>query len=649
MYQRLVLIFLVIAAPAIAGAQADFPVRYHYGDNVRWSSLSFDDSSWPVASAGFWPAPPLTSDGFVWVRLRVALPGGSAEPLAARETLFRSAPAVSAIYVNGVLAGTNGVLPPNPSVWTAPPNLVFPLPASPAHSVDAIPSGIAVIAIRAWIAPDSRSGQIYASRFTIDRTETQLALARYARNSLLLRELPILIVGLLLVLLGFGLLALGVRTRRRELLLFAIVLIAGPLQADFYLLTYSGPLPVPIVLYATISSVLLCAVPISYLQFLWEALAIGAPGWKYAAWAASVLAALAFWIHTTAHQTGPLLILALHTELTAGIVRDLLESFAAIWAMIYRRSGRFLAFAILLTPLTSFFDLIGPYLGPNWANITDWTFYIAVLAGGLLVAAILLWRAWNAWKTGQRLSVELSAAREIQQRLIPDSLPALAGFRTQAAYLPATEVGGDFYQLLHQPGGSALIVVGDVSGKGLKAAMTGALAIGALRALAQEDLSPAQILNRLNAQLAAPQASGPGYTSAQGAGLSPAGFVTCLCARIATDGSVTVSNAGHLAPYLDGEEVSIAGSLPLGLSTEAEYAETALQLKAGDTLTFLSDGVVEAQNSQGELFGFDRAGRISTRSADEIAGAACAFGQQDDISVLTLTYVPGASCRVVEG
>jgi hypothetical protein len=367
-------------------------------------------------------------------------------------------------------------------------------------------------------------------------------------------------------------------------------------------------------------------------------LALGAPGWKYAAWAASALAALAFWIHSIGQEPGALVALALHTELVAGSVRDLLESGAAIWALIYRRSGRFLAFAILLTPLTSFLDMIAPYLGRNWENITDWIFYIAVLVGGLLIAAILLWRAWNAWKTGERLNVELSAAREIQQRLIPESLPALADFRVQAAYLPAAEVGGDFYQLLHQPAGGqpdgpALIVVGDVSGKGLKAAMTGALAIGALRALAQENLSPAEILIRLNLQLAGSQAFGSGLLSA--------GFVTCLCARIAGDGAVTLANAGHLAPYLDGEEVSIAGSLPLGLSADAEYTETALRLKPGDTLTFLSDGVVEAQNAQGELFGFDRAGQLSTLSAEQIAQAACAFGQQDDISVLTLTYVPG--------
>ncbi len=88
--------------------------------------------------------------------------------------------------------------------------------------------------------------------------------------------------------------------------------------------------------------------------------------------------------------------------------------------------------------------------------------------------------------------------------------------------MPAAEVGGDFYQVLPQSGGSALIVVGDVSGKGLKAAMTGTMVLGALRSLAQETSSPGKILDRLNAQLAA---------------TTDGGFVTCLCARIDAAGA----------------------------------------------------------------------------------------------------------------
>lgn len=141
-----------------------------------------------------------------------------------------------------------------------------------------------------------------------------------------------------------------------------------------------------------------------------------------------------------------------------------------------------------------------------------------------------------------RTAAELQAARELQQRLVPASLPHVPGYALSAAYLPAQEVGGDFYQVFPQTRGAALVVIGDVSGKGLKAAMTGTLALGALRSLAQEDLSPSTILTRLAAQL---------QTSCDG------GFVTWLCARITADGALTIANAGHLAPYRNGCEVLV--------------------------------------------------------------------------------------------
>ena len=119
-------------------------------------------------------------------------------------------------------------------------------------------------------------------------------------------------------------------------------------------------------------------------------------------------------------------------------------------------------------------------------------------------------------------------------------------------------------------------------------------------------------------------------------------FATCLCADVATDGTVTVANAGHLSPYCQGEEIAIASGLPLGLNdpAEAEYATTDFQLHPGNRLTLLSDGVVEAQSISGELFGFDRTCALSDRPADQIAEAAQNFGQKDDITVLTLTFVP---------
>jgi serine phosphatase RsbU (regulator of sigma subunit) len=118
------------------------------------------------------------------------------------------------------------------------------------------------------------------------------------------------------------------------------------------------------------------------------------------------------------------------------------------------------------------------------------------------------------------------------------------------------------------------------------------------------------------------------------------GFTTCLCADLSPDGSLRIANAGHLPPYLNGEELPLSNNLPLGVADRIDYPQTPLQLAPGDRLTFISDGVVEARNAARELFGFDRTRQISTRPAQQIAEAARLFGQEDDITVLTLTLAP---------
>jgi serine phosphatase RsbU (regulator of sigma subunit) len=118
---------------------------------------------------------------------------------------------------------------------------------------------------------------------------------------------------------------------------------------------------------------------------------------------------------------------------------------------------------------------------------------------------------------------------------------------------------------------------------------------------------------------------------------SDGGFVTCLCVALEPGDTLCIANAGHLAPYRNGEECALDSGLPLGIVDGADYTETTLQLGPGDALTFLSDGVVEAQAAGGELFGFDRTRAISQQSAEQIAVEAQRFGQQDDITVLTLT------------
>ncbi len=100
---------------------------------------------------------------------------------------------------------------------------------------------------------------------------------------------------------------------------------------------------------------------------------------------------------------------------------------------------------------------------------------------------------------------------------------------------------------------------------------------------------------------------------------------------------MAIANAGNLAPYRNGEELAVHSGLPLGIEAEGSYAETTYQIEPGDRLTFVSDGVVEAANEKRELFGFARTLAISQQSAHAIAEAAKQFGQQDDISVLSVT------------
>jgi hypothetical protein len=274
--------------------------------------------------------------------------------------------------------------------------------------------------------------------------------------------------------------------------------------------------------------------------------------------------------------------------------------------------------------------LIGVGLYPPFTTFTIGSIRITTSAAMnflylVAIGIVLFFRYTRVTREQTRSAAELEAAREIQNRLVPLELPEIEGCRVRAAYVPAAEVGGDFFQVLRQDDGSVIIAVGDVSGKGLRAAMTGTLAIGALRTLADQGKSPAKLLRALNRQL---------LHAGQG------GFVTLICARLSPDGTLTLANAGHLYPYSNGTEVPVETGMPLGIAIEADYADTTVRLNPGDNITFLSDGVVEARKADGELFGFERTQAISGRSPQEIADAAQEFGQEDDITVVALTLAP---------
>jgi serine phosphatase RsbU (regulator of sigma subunit) len=184
-------------------------------------------------------------------------------------------------------------------------------------------------------------------------------------------------------------------------------------------------------------------------------------------------------------------------------------------------------------------------------------------------------------------------------------------------------VGGDFFQQMADDEGGMTIVIGDVSGKGLAAATMVSLLVGAIRAEASHGANPATLLASLNERMM---------------GRSRGGFTTCLAARFSASGLLTVANAGHLPPYINGKELEILGALPLGILEGAEYETTTVQLSPGDYITFLTDGVPEAQTKAGELFGFERTRLASTEPADRIAHAACSFGQSDDVTVVTAEF-----------
>jgi hypothetical protein len=254
-------------------------------------------------------------------------------------------------------------------------------------------------------------------------------------------------------------------------------------------------------------------------------------------------------------------------------------------------------------------------------------FGLAAFSNVLLTAVlfVLLFRRLLLSVREQRLmALDVKQAQEVQRVILPESMTTLPGLRIEHEYRPAREVGGDFYQIIpHSADGSLLIVAGDVTGKGLQAGMLVALLVGAIRSTSELNADPLFLLQALNRRLI-----GRREASA-----------TCMAMRIARDGAVTLANAGHLPPYLNGHPVEIEGSLPLGVIAEAEFSVTQFQLKDDDRLVLASDGIAEAMDERGHLFGFARVQELleARMTAAEVATAAQSFGQQDDISVIAVT------------
>jgi hypothetical protein len=238
-------------------------------------------------------------------------------------------------------------------------------------------------------------------------------------------------------------------------------------------------------------------------------------------------------------------------------------------------------------------------------------------AGILVILLIIYLRFMRIYRDRERASSELAAARSVQELLIPREKIATPGFEVDSVYSPANEVGGDFFHMQSAGLDGLLVVIGDVAGKGLKAAMNVSLLMGALRRTRER--SPAKILESLNGVLTGTES-----------------FTTCQAVWFASNGEMVIASAGHLPPYLNSQEINLPGNLPLGVIPQVSYEEERFYLHPGDRILLLSDGVVEARRPSGELFGFDRVRFLSNQSAFYLADAAKSFGQEDDITVLTV-------------
>jgi hypothetical protein len=260
-----------------------------------------------------------------------------------------------------------------------------------------------------------------------------------------------------------------------------------------------------------------------------------------------------------------------------------------------------------------FHSLLTFHAGPipiHFASIADF-------AGILAIVIIIFGRFLRIQRDQERASSELAAARSVQELMIPQQKIETPGFEVDSIYNPANEVGGDFFHVQPLPNGGLLVVVGDVAGKGLQAAMNVSMLMGAIRSIS--NLDPAEILESLNRVLVGSDS-----------------FTTCQAALFKANGELVLASAGHLPPYLNSQEVALPGGLPLGVLPDVSYEEVRLYLHPGDRLLLLSDGVVEARKPSGELFGFDRVHNLSNQTAFYVADAAKVFGQEDDITVLTV-------------
>ncbi|HUA57312.1 MAG TPA: SpoIIE family protein phosphatase [Verrucomicrobiae bacterium] len=610
----LLLLFAASSLPAETMFRLDMAGEWRFmaGDNLAYAQPSFDDSAWTTRSLPRRADPPV---GYSWLRRRFVLPSDTPQG-----PLFVSLGTLAEgyeIWCNGVRIGDTGGFADGDRHFARP--RTFRVPAGLLQAGQPFTIAIRVFCTltrgpRPWQLSTLSDPGPYVVTDSASIPADVVPLETLRREKLVAFGYLTSTVRALLILLLLG--TWLIDRSRRELLFLSLMLGADLvsrltecliISLDSSFLTFRL-----VVLTAILSGVLL-------VRFASEVFRIRSRWLPLAIWAPPVLFLFA---------AGPATI---PVEAISFSLLDVGEIMVVFWAVRAARGaihsagwqpGPFLMATCLgmvaLLQTQRHFPLPGFSLYLQAAGYLFHLYDIVVILLTALMTLILLLSLGADRREKHRLAGELDAARAVQQLLLAPPV-ATPGYDIATVYEPAQEVGGDFYWTRRDSSGSLLLVAGDVSGKGLRAAMLVNLTIGALR---ERDIdSPAAILSLLNHVLA-DQTGG--------------GFVTAISLRLGRDGKIVAATAGHPAPYLNGESCNLTPALPLGVDSEATYGETDFHLANGGQLTIVSDGVIEAANSKGDLFGFERACEISSRPAAQIAEAARAWGQNDDITVVTI-------------
>lgn len=624
------------------------PWAFHAGDDPRWADPGYDDAGWsrmdltpppdsfdPLdGSSGFVPG--WTSHGFpnlagyAWYRLRVRVENTAINPAQARLALKMPDNVDDAyqVYENGRLIGEFGEFQKDRvTVYSTQPR-AFDLPAD-------FRQGGLTLAIRMWMEPGTllvaqdagglHSPPVLGQQLSIN------AMEELDWESLDRTEASVMIyVGALFFAVLFGLVLYWLDRRDHAYLWLSVASwIALWYSANLLICYYT--MAMPLVVENWLNDCLLMPLQLVAWTLFWAFwFRLGKIArlqrWLWSIGAVlivvmSMLRAPFYGALVPIEASRWLLPLALALKLALGLF--LLR--VVVQGIRQRGADGWLALVpVLLMPLRLYqneLENIGVRIILPIGGVNFTIGQIALLAMLFIVLVLLMRRFIAGQREREQLRMELEQARQVQQVLIPEALPQVPGLRLASEYRPAQQVGGDFFQMIPLPGNGVLLAIGDVSGKGMPAAMTVSLLVGAVRTLAAFTQQPQAILEELNRRMI---------------GRTQGGFTTCLIARVEADGTVTAANAGHLAPYVDGHERELEPGLPLGIAAGVVYTETHFRLEHGQRLTLMTDGVVEARSTSGELFGFERAAASANNSAAAIAEAARRFGQQDDITVLTV-------------